>query len=57
MTEWMTCAACITLVLLSLTLFIFNMTSVLSETVIEHLEHRHISAYGNPLLQIWLENC
>ena len=48
MTEWMTCAACITLVLLSLTLFIFNMTSVLSETVIEHLEHRHISAYSKP---------
>jgi len=24
------------------------MTSVLSETVIEHLEHRHISAYSNP---------
>lgn len=49
MTELMTCVACIMLVLSSLTLFILNMTPVLAETVIEHLEHRHISKVGEKL--------
>lgn len=45
MPELMTCAACFTLVLLSLTLIIFNMSSMLADNVIKHLEHRHISQY------------
>jgi len=48
MPELMTCAACFTLVLLSLTLIIFNMSSMLADNVIKHLEHRHISQYETP---------
>ena len=48
MPELMTCAACFTLVLLSLTLIIFNMSSMLADNVIMHLEHRHISQYESP---------
>ena len=48
MPELMTCAACFTLVLLSLTLIIFNMSSMLTDNVIKHLDHRHISQYETP---------
>lgn len=48
MPELMTCAACFTLVLLSLTLIIFNMSSMLADNVIKHLDHRHISQYETP---------